>query len=132
LTPQKNEQTFLLKSLPFEFGYAKYLSRNYTYSGLYRLSIDHRQMEEIVKNRFVGRDASFYEEQVDKERGEILRHLPLKVTIARDWDESKEILKIEHIEDNEGNEKPGRFFQLHYQTLDSVQGYWLDTCEFVL
>lgn len=132
LTPQKNEQTFLLKSLPFEFGYAKYLSRNYTYSGLYRLSIDHRQMEEVVKNRFVGRDASFYEEQVDKERGEILRHLPLKVTIARDWDESKEILKIEHIEDNEGNEKPGRFFQLHYQTLDSVQGYWLDTCEFVL
>lgn len=132
LTPQKNEQTFLLKSLPFEFGYAKYLSRNYTYSGLYRLSIDHRQMEEVIKNRFVGRDASFYEEQVDKERGEILRHLPLKVTISRDWDESKEILKIEHIEDNEGNEKPGRFFQLHYQTLDSVQGYWLDTCEFVL
>jgi len=132
LTPQKNEQTFLLKSLPFEFGYAKYLSRNYTYSGLYRLSIDHRQMEEVIKNRFVGRDVSFYEEQVDKERGEILRHLPLKVTIARDWDESKEILKIEHIEDNEGNEKPGRFFQLHYQTLDSVQGYWLDTCEFVL
>lgn len=132
LTPQKHEQTFLLKSLPFEFGYAKYLSRNYTYSGLYRLSIDHRQMEEVIKNRFVGRDASFYEEQVDKERGEILRHLPLKVTIARDWDESKEILKIEHIEDNEGNEKPGRFFQLHYQTLDSVQGYWLDTCEFVL
>src|SRR5690606_25150491 len=101
LTPQKNEQTFLLKSLPFEFGYAKYLSRNYTYSGLYRLSIDHRQMEEVIKNRFVGRDASFYEEQVDKERGEILRHLPLKVTISRDWDESKEILKIEHIEDNE-------------------------------
>lgn len=132
LTPQKHEQTFLLKSLPFEFGYAKYLSRNYTYSGLYRLSIDHRQMEEVIKNRFVGRDASFYEEQVDKERGEILRHLPLKVTIARDWDESKEVLKIEHIEDNEGNEKPGRFFQLHYQTLDSVQGYWLDTCEFVL
>lgn len=132
LTPQKHEQTFMLKSLPFEFGYAKYLSRNYTYSGLYRLSIDHRQMEEVIKNRFVGRDASFYEEQVDKERGEILRHLPLKVTIARDWDESKEILKIEHIEDNEGNEKPGRFFQLHYQTLDSVQGYWLDTCEFVL
>lgn len=132
LTPQKHEQTFLLKSLPFEFGYAKYLSRNYTYSGLYRLSIDHRQMEEVIKNRFVGRDASFYEEQVDKERGEILRHLPLKVTIARDWDESKEILKIEHIEDNEGNEKPGRFFQLHYQTLGSVQGYWLDTCEFVL
>ncbi len=132
LTPQKHEQTFLLKSLPFEFGYAKYLSRNYTYSGLYRLSIDHRQMEEVIKNRFVGRDASFYEEQVDKERGEILRHLPLKVTIARDWDESKEILKIEHIEDNEGNERPARFFQLHYQTLDSVQGYWLDTCEFVL
>ncbi|MDR0262575.1 MAG: virulence factor SrfB [Sphingobacterium sp.] len=132
LTPQKHEQTFLLKSIPFEFGYAKYLSRNYTYSGLYRLSIDHRQMEEVIKNRFVGRDESFYEEQVDKERGEILRNLPLKVTIARDWDESKEILKIEHIEDNEGNEKPGRFFQLHYQTLDSVQGYWLDTCEFVL
>ncbi|WP_333864756.1 virulence factor SrfB [Sphingobacterium sp.] len=132
LTPQKHEQTFLLKSLPFEFGYAKYLSRNYTYSGLYRLSIDHRQIEEVIKNRFVGRDESFYEEQVDKERGEILRHLPLKVTIARDWDESKEILKIEHIEDNEGNEKPVRFFQLHYQTLDSVQGYWLDTCEFVL
>ncbi|KGE13499.1 virulence factor SrfB [Sphingobacterium deserti] len=132
LTPQKNEQTFLIKSIPFEFGYAKYLSRNYTYSGMYRLTIDPKQMEEVIRNRFVGRDAQFYEEQLDRERGEILRHLPLKITISRDWEESKEILKIEHIEDSEGNEKPGRFFQLHYQTLDSVQGYWLDTCEFVL
>ena len=132
LTPQKNESTFLVKSIPFEFGYAKYVSRNYTYSALYRLIINQKEIEAVIRNRFVGKDHHFYEEQLDKERGDILRQLPLRVTISRDLDESKEVLRIEHIEDAEGNEKPNRFFELHYQTLDSVQGYWLDTCEFVL
>ncbi|MEJ5964226.1 virulence factor SrfB [Pedobacter immunditicola] len=132
LTPKINEQTFLVKNLPFEFGYSKFLSKNYTYSGLYQLSIDAKQIEAVVKSRYVGKDTLFYENQINMELGEIMRHLPLKITVSRDFDESKELLSIEYVEDVDGNEKPINFFQLSYQTLDSVQGFWLDTCEFVL
>ncbi|MEJ5055769.1 virulence factor SrfB [Sphingobacterium sp. MYb382] len=132
LTPQNNEGSILVKTIPFAFGYAKYTAQNYTYSALYKFGLDIKQMEEVFRMRFIGKEPSFYEELINKERGEILKHLPLKVTLSRDIDESKELLSIEHIEDAEGNEKPLKFFTLHYQTLDNVQGYWLDTCEFVL
>jgi hypothetical protein len=57
----------------------------------------------------------------------------LKVVISRDYDESKEILKIESVEDSEGNDKSIKYFSLSYQTLpNNKDGYWLDTCEFTL
>jgi len=132
LTPHINEKTFLVKSLPFDFGYSKFLSKNYTYSSLYQFSIDSKNIEAVIKNRYLGKDIQFYQNQVNFELGEILRHLPLKVTFSRDFDESKEALSIEHVEDADGNEKPNNFFQLRFQTLDTVHGFWLDTCEFVL
>ena len=63
------------------------------------------------------------------EINKIKENLPLKVTLSRNYFESKEELKIEVIVDSTGEEKPNKYFKLNYQTLENDNGYWLDTCE---
>lgn len=132
LTPTKNENSFLAHSLPYQFGYTKFVSKNYPVSDLYNISLDNKEISRIVKNRFPNRDSIFYEEQINIEKNKINQNLPLKITLSREIDDSKEQLKIESIEDAEGNDKSNKYFKLNYQTLDDENGYWLDTCEFIL
>jgi hypothetical protein len=132
LTPKKNEHTVTVQALPYQFGYAKYVSKNYPVSDLYSISINNTEINKSIKTRFPNRENSFYEEQNNIEKNSIFKNLPLKITLTREIDDSKEELKIESIEDAEGNDKSNKFFKLNYQTLDNENGYWLDTCEFIL
>jgi hypothetical protein len=132
LTPKKNENTVVVNALPFQFGYAKFISKNYPVSDLYSININHLEISNTVKIRFPNKDQVFYEQQISIEKNKIFQNLPLRITLSRDIDESKEQLKIESVEDNEGNDKSNKFFKLNYQTLDNENGYWLDTCEFIL
>lgn len=132
LTPSKNENSILVHSLPFQFGYAKYISKNYPVSDLYSISLDNKEISKTIKSRFPNRENAFYEEQINIEKNKINQNLPLKITVSREIDDSKEQLKIESVEDVEGNDKSNKYFKLNYQTLDDENGYWLDTCEFIL
>lgn len=132
LTPSKNENSILVHSLPFQFGYAKYISKNYPVSDLYSISLDNKEISKTIKSRFPNRENAFYEEQINIEKNKIHQNLPLKITLSREIDDSKEQLKIESVEDVEGNDKSNKYFKLNYQTLDDENGYWLDTCEFIL
>ena len=132
LTPSKNENSILVHSLPFQFGYAKYISKNYPVSDLYSISLDNKEISKTIKSRFPNRENAFYEEQISIEKNKINQNLPLKITVSREIDDSKEQLKIESVEDVEGNDKSNKYFKLNYQTLDDENGYWLDTCEFIL
>ena len=132
LTPSKNENSILVHSLPFQFGYAKYISKNYPVSDLYSISLDNKEISKTIKSRFPNRENAFYEEQISIEKNKINQNLPLKITVSREIDDSKEQLKIESVEDVEGNDKSNKYFKLNYQTLDDGNGYWLDTCEFIL
>jgi hypothetical protein len=132
LTPKKNENKVLVRTLPYQFGYSKYTSKNYPVSDLYRISLNNNEISKIVKTRFPSKENSFIEEQINNEKNKIFQNLPLKITLSREIDDSKEELKIESVEDAEGNDKPNKFFKLNYQTLDNENGYWLDTCEFIL
>ena len=132
LTPSKNENTIIVNALPYQFGYSKYVSKNYPVSDLYNISINNIEINKTVRTRFPNKENSFYEEQMNIEKNKIYQNLPLKVILSREFDDSKELLKIENVEDAEGNEKSNKFFKLNYQTLDNENGYWLDTCEFIL
>jgi hypothetical protein len=132
LTPKKNENTVMVQSLPFQFGYAKYISKNYPISDLYSINLNNSEISKTIKTRYPNKENSFYEEQINIEKNKIFQNLPLKITLSRELDDSKEQLKIESVEDNEGNDKSNKFFRLNYQTLDNENGYWLDTCEFIL
>ncbi len=132
LSPKKNDNTISIKSLPFQFGYSKFDSKNYPYFDLYTLQVDQKGVEKSVKRKYPGRDDSYIKNQIDVEINSINQNLPLKVEITRDYDESKEIVKIVSIEDSEGNTKFTNYLSLNYQTLSNTDGYWLDTCEFTL
>ncbi len=132
LTPKKNENSVMVQALPYQFGYAKYISKNYPVSDLYSISLDSSEINKAVKIRFPNKEQLFYEKQINLEKNRIFQNLPLKITLSRELDDSKEQLKIESVEDAEGNDKPNKFFKLNYQTLDNQNGYWLDTCEFIL
>jgi len=132
LSPKKNENTVLINVLPYQFGYAKFISKNYPVSDLYSISIDDKEISKTIKTRYPNKDNSYYEEKISIEKNKIYQNLPLKITLSREIDESKEQLKIESVEDNEGNDKINKYFKLSYQTLDNENGYWLDTCEFIL
>lgn len=132
LTPMIHEASFLAKTIPAYLGYSKYFAKNYPYSDLYSIRINTVAMEEMIRQRHIGRDQLFLDTQLHTERMKILQQLPLKIVLSREFDESKELLKIESVEDSAGNDKPVRFFKLQYQTLESESGFWLDTCEFVL
>jgi hypothetical protein len=119
-------------SLPYQFGYAKYISKNYPVSDLYSISLDNKEISKTIKTRFPNRENAFYEEQINIEKNKIHQNLPLKITVSREIDDSKEQLKIDSVEDVEGNDKSNKYFKLNYQTLDDENGYWLDTCEFIL
>ena len=132
LTPTKNENSVIVNSLPYRFGYAKYISKNYPVSDLYSLSVDNKEISKSIKSRYPNRDDTFYQAQISIEKNRIYQNLPLKITLSREVDESKEQLKIENVQDNGGNDKSTKYFKLNYQTLGSESGYWLDTCEFIL
>jgi hypothetical protein len=132
LSPTKNENSVVVPALPYQFGYAKYVSKNYPVSNLYSIGIENNEISKAVRTRFPNRDNVFYDEQVNIEKNKINQNLPLKITLSREIDESKEQLKIESVEDAEGNDIANKYFKLHYQTLDDENGYWLDTCEFIL
>lgn len=132
LTPSKNENTILVNTLPYQFGYAKFVTKNYPVSDLYNISINDKEISQTIKTRFPNKDNSFYEEQINIEKNKLYQNFPLKITLSRDIEESKELLRIESVEDNDGNDKSNNYFKLNYQTIDNVNGYWLDTCEFIL
>lgn len=131
-SPKKNEETIIVNQLPFQFGYSKYLSVNYPFSDMYSIAINNKELAEVVRRKYSGKDEAYYEAQINVERNSIYTNLPLKITLSREYEESKERLKIESVEDRDGNDKSVKYFSLNYQTIHQKRGFWLDTCEFVL
>lgn len=129
LTPNNNENYVLVDTFPFQLGFTKYKSTNYQFSNLCCINIDHFEINKKFEKDYPKKDSSFYEEKVNLEINKIRENLPLKITFSRNFDDSKEELKIENIEDASGEEKPIKFFKLNYQTLENEKGYWIDTCE---
>ncbi|WP_329806334.1 virulence factor SrfB [Flavobacterium facile] len=132
LSSKKNDVTININKIPEYFGYSKFNSKNYPLFNLNCLSFNDDEILKILKNRNPNKENAYYLNELNVEKNKILQNLPLKINIVRDFDESKESLKIESIEDSEGNDKPVKYLNFTYQTLKDEKGYWLDTCEFIL
>jgi hypothetical protein len=132
LDTKKNEKTIIANSLPYQLEYSRFSTKNYPSSKLNSISIDSNGILNYLKNKYPNKPIDFYYDQLELEKGKIFKNYPLKINLTREYDESKEEIKIESIEDNEGNNKPVKFFKINYQTLTNEKGYWLDTCEFIL
>ena len=69
---------------------------------------------------------------IEAEKTKIRRKMPLKLTIERDKNEDIELLRIENIEDNEGNSLSLNFFALQVQSMSELDNFWLDSGIFSL
>ena len=103
------------------------------YFGRYLMSFE---FNEIRMAESVRKKPGFDEINLSHELGSLKTKyrskLPFKVTLSRDLDKDKEDLKIEEILDVEGENIPVGFFRLFPKTMESDEGYWLDTGEFQL
>ena len=132
LTKKKSESTILVNKIPTQLGYSKVVSKNYPITQLYSLGFNDADLITNFKSRFPNNTENHYQDLVSKFKSDIIQKMPLKVSLSRDTDFSKEKILIESIEDNEGNDLPVKSLKLNYQSISDENGYWLDTCEFVL
>lgn len=132
LNQKINDKTIIVNKIPEFFGYSKFDSKNYPISSLNALSFNDEEIIKSLKNTYPNKDIEYYNNQLAIKKNKVLQGLPLKINVIRDFDESKEIIKIESIEDVDGNDIPSKYLNFSFQTLNDVRGYWLDTCEFNL
>ena len=99
---------------------------------MYSIRINEEEVAAQVRRKYPSQTEDYIQRQIEVEKNAIRQNLPLKMQIERDYDESKEVIRIESVEDAEGNEKLNKYFSMHYQTLEDEKGYWLDKCEFIL
>lgn len=126
-----SEASFQVTSLPFQIGYKKINSKKYPASVLYSLQINESRINDISKKK-KGDDFDKVVDSAEDLKHRIRSKMPLMVTISRDYDENKELLKIEEVVDVDGNDVSKLFFELSPQTLTNPAGFWLDTGEFKL
>jgi hypothetical protein len=131
LSPSKNENQAIVSEFPFQIGFSKFETINYQFSNLCSVNINNVEIIRVLKNRFPNKDTAFYDEKLLIEITKIKGALPLKITFSRNFEDSKEDIKIENIVDSFGEDKPVNFFKLNYQTLEDENGYWIDTCELI-
>lgn len=134
VTPLKlkdDSATLLINSIPTNIGFKRVDSINYF--GRYLLSFEFNDMRMAESIR---KKAGFNEVNLAHEIGNLKTKyrskLPFKIIVSRDLDKDKEDLKIEEILDIDGENVPVGFFKLFPKTMESDEGYWLDTGEFQL
>ena len=122
---------FLINSIPANIGFKRVDSQNYF--GRYLMSFE---FNDIRMAESVRRKPGFVEINLSHEIGSLKTKyrskLPFKIILSRDLDKDKEDLKIEEIIDVEGENVPVGFLRLFPKTMESDEGYWLDTGEFQL
>src|SRR5690554_1211449 len=123
LSPSQDENTINIRHFPFSFGFARFNVKDYPISDLYNITND---FDEIL------RSSNGNEESANKKRNRLEQNIPIELTLSREYDVSKEKLKIDDVIDSDGNNYPTKYFKLEYQTLGDQHEYWLDNCEFTL
>jgi hypothetical protein len=129
LSPKKNQNDLLISSLPFSLKVAKNMSLNYPASILYAIDINKKAVEDYIIKRKGNLDTMSLSSEINNIVTSLYSKLPLKINIERDYNEDKEKIFINSIENREGDTIEKDFINLKVQTLDQ-SSYWLDTCEF--
>jgi len=131
-TPKKNESELKIYKIPSKLIYSKIIDKNYPISQIYSIDFNDLEILKNIKRRKPNLNDLEYLEQVNKFKADTSQKMPLKLCLSRDNDASKENILIDSIEDSDGDELPVKSLVMNYQTLDNENGYWLDTCEFIL
>ncbi|MBK8808323.1 MAG: virulence factor SrfB [Bacteroidales bacterium] len=123
----------VVSQLPLRFWTRQLDSIKYPTRPFYLLDFNEDKIKEKIKEKLSLNSAD--KKQInDATVSEIekLRILgPFKVRIVREnYNDDKESLKIESVEDRNQNELPASYFSLQVQSMNECENYWLDSGEF--
>jgi hypothetical protein len=133
ISPETNHVTIEVTSLPFRIGVRQLDIAAYPSRPFYTLDFNNYKIEDRVKGRLEDENnINAIQMGIEAEKTKIRRKMPLKLTIERDKNEDIELLRIENIEDNEGNSLSLNFFALQVQSMSELDNFWLDSGIFSL
>ncbi|QQS27598.1 MAG: virulence factor SrfB [Sphingobacteriales bacterium] len=132
LSPDVNRKIILIHSLPTTFGFKRLLAEFYPSRPIYLLELNWEEIKKFVVSKNPNFEDNRKKEEVEKYIINLKNRMPYRVSLSREYHDNKEILKIESIEDKEGNLIQKSFIKLKIKTIVEDEGYWLDSGEFLL
>jgi hypothetical protein len=133
ISPDINRVTVEVTSLPFRIGVRQLDISSYPSRPFYTFNFNDYKIEDRVKGNMDNEnDVNAVQMGVNAEKEKIRRKMPIKITIVRDKNEDIELLRIDGIEDCEGNPVPPNFFALQVQSISEPENFWLDSGIFSL
>ncbi len=133
ITPDINRVLVEVTYMPLRIGVRQLDISSYPSRPFYTFDFNDYKIEDRVKGRLDDEnDVNAVQMGVNAEKERIRKKMPLKVTITRDKNEDLELLRIEGIEDREGNSLPQNFFVLQVQSISEPENFWLDSGIFSL
>lgn len=133
ISPDVNRVILEVTSLPVRIGVRQLDTSAYPSRPFYTFDFNDYKIQDRVKGRLDDEnDINTLEIGIKVEKNKIKSKMPLKVTIERDYNHDIELLRIEGIEDKDGNTLSSNFFVLQIQSLSEPENFWLDSGIFSL
>lgn len=133
ISPDNNRISIDVFTLPLRIGVRQIDISSYPSRPFYVLAFNEFKLEDRVKGGLVNpNDANAVQIGIDALKANIIQKKPLKVTIERDINGDRELLRIVDILDKDGNQININFFYLQVQSMSEVDDFWLDSGIFSL
>lgn len=132
ITPTVNNSTIQIVQLPIRFWTRQLDTPSYPTRPFYMLDFNRGMISDKFTAKY-GTDVNepFIRNSVEKEIERVYKLCPLKIQIVReDYRNDKEALKIESVQDKNGDDLPIVYFSLKIQSMNESDTYWLDTGSF--
>ena len=133
ITPEINNANIEVSQLPMRFWTRQLDSKKYPTRPFYLLDFNEEKIKEKTKDKLSlnSADKKLINDATVSEIEKLRILSPFKIRIVREnYNEDKESLKIESVEDRNQNELPVSYFSLQVQSMSESENYWLDSGEF--
>lgn len=135
ISPEVNTGFILVDSFPAYIGTKQFDIGNYPIRPFYVFDIDEKSIKDRIRRQYEDDDVELTLQEIQtalqEEKDKILSQCPLIVTIMREnYKENKELISIDNIKGDRGDELNIRNFKLEIQSLNDPECYWLDSGEF--
>ena len=133
ISPDVNRVTIQIAHLPLRIGVRQLNIASYPSRPFYIFDFNEFNIEDRVKGRLSDEnDVNAVKTGVNEEKEKIRKKMPLRLTIERNKNEDLERLRIEAVEDSQGNSLTPNYFSLQVQSISELENFWLDSGIFSL
>jgi hypothetical protein len=128
ISPDENHAVIEISSLPLRIGCRQLNTDSYLSRPFYTLDFNIESIEDKVCERLDNKnDINAIQQGIDAEIYKVRRKMPLKVTVERDYNDDKELLRIESITNRDGDNLSVRLFNMQIQSMSEMNKFWLDS-----